>query len=213
MENLEICKKCGGMCCKKSGCDYLPSDFNDLSFKGLMDKLAEGNMSVVLTINFEKLYDGRIYANPFLYLRARNKNRDIIDLFSMKTTCSLLTEKGCKYNYEERPSMGKNLVPVEGIKCYPLKNPNIIIEEWNSYQKVLSKIVKRMTGLTVEEKLRQDVQNLFYDVLSENFEEIDIREILDIKNMIGYLIEAYPNEFDNAVDKVKSKTYIKIKNI
>ena len=26
-ENKEICKKCGGFCCKKSGCDYFVSDF------------------------------------------------------------------------------------------------------------------------------------------------------------------------------------------
>lgn len=210
MENLEICKKCGGKCCKKSGCDYLPSDFTDLSFKGLMDKLAEGNISVVSAIKFEKLlHNGRIYVNPFLYLRARNKNREIIDLLSMKTTCSLLTEEGCKYSYEERPSMGKNLIPVDGVRCYPLKSPNILISEWDSYQKVLSKIVKKMTGLSVEEKLKQDVQNLFCDILSENFEGIDIREIRDIQSMLSYLIEVYPNEFDNAFNNVKSKVYTK----
>lgn len=209
MENLEICKKCGGKCCKKSGCDYLPSDFTDLSFKGILSKLEEGNISVVSAIKFEELHNGRIYANPFLYLRARNKNREIIDLLSMKTTCSLLTEKGCKYSYEERPSMGKNLIPVEGTRCYPLKNPNVLLNEWDSYQKVLSKVVKKITGLTVEERLRQDVQNLFCDILSENFEGIDIREIMDIKSMLNYLIKVYPNEFDNAVNNVKSKVYTK----
>ena len=28
-ENLDICRECGGMCCKKCGCDYAVDDFND----------------------------------------------------------------------------------------------------------------------------------------------------------------------------------------
>lgn len=210
MENLEICKKCGGMCCKKSGCDYLSSDFNDLSFNGLLKTLSNGNISIVSAIIFEKLPNNRIYANPFLYLRARNTNREVIDLLSMKTTCSLLTDTGCKYSYDERPSMGKNLVPVENNRCYSLKDPEIIIESWKSYQKVLSKVVKKMTGLSVEEKLKQDVENLFYDVIMENFNGIDIREIQDVKNMMINLSLAFPNELDKALDKSEGKVYTKV---
>ena len=29
-ENKEICKQCGGYCCKKSGCDYFVSDFESM---------------------------------------------------------------------------------------------------------------------------------------------------------------------------------------
>ena len=210
MENLEICKKCGGACCKKSGCDYLPKNFVDLSFNGLLKKLEEGNISVVATIIFKKLPNGKMYANPILYLRARNNNREIIDLISMKTTCSMLTDTGCKYSYDERPSMGKNLMPVPDKKCYPLENPNIIIKEWDSYQRVLSKIVKRMTGLTLDEKVKQDVENLFYEVLSNNFEGIDIREVMDIRGLIVPLANCYPDELENAVNRIENKVYTKV---
>lgn len=210
MENLEICKKCGGMCCKKSGCDYLASDFNDLSFNGLLKTLSSGNISIVSAIIFEKLPNNKIYANPFLYLRARNTNREVVDLLSMKTTCSLLTDIGCKYSYDERPSMGKYLVPVENNKCYSLKKSEIMIESWSSYQKVLSKIVKRITGLSVEEKLKQDAENLFYDVIMENFNGIDIREIADVKNMMINLSFAFPDEFHNAIIRTSGKVYTKV---
>lgn len=33
--------------------------------------------------------------------------KGILDLLSMKTTCSNLTETGCSFSYEERPSGGK----------------------------------------------------------------------------------------------------------
>lgn len=210
MENLEICKKCGGMCCKKSGCDYLSSDFNDLSFNGLLKTLSSENISIVSALIFEKLPNNKIYANPFLYLRARNTNREIIDLLSMKTTCSLLTDAGCKYSYNERPSMGKYLVPVENNQCYPLKDPNIVIESWKSYQKVLSKVVKKITGLSVDEKLKQDAENLFYDILMEKFNGIDIREIADVKNMMINLSFAFPDEFHNAIIKTSGKVYTKV---
>lgn len=210
LENKDICKKCGGRCCKKSGCDYSPSDFTDLSFNALLEKLNEGKISIVAALRIEKLPNGSKYVNPFLYLRARNLNRDIIDLFSMKTTCSQLTEIGCKYNFDERPSYGKNLVPKDNGVCYPLKNPNLILEEWDSYQKVLSRIVKRMTGLTVEQKLRQDIENTVYNILIENFENVDPREIIDIRSCILELVQLYPEEYKRASMKSKQKVYTKV---
>lgn len=207
IENIDICKKCGGRCCKKSGCDYIPKDFNDLSTNGLYEKLKEGNISIVATLKFEKLPNGNIFANPFLYLRARNINRDIIDLLSMKTTCSQLTETGCRYNYEERPTIGKNLIPKEDLKCYPHEKPMLLMQSWESYQKVLFKLVKRFTGLTVEEKLREDAEQLFIDVLLEKFDRIDHIEIKDVKEMIFLLAQSYPQELENASKKCKIKTY------
>lgn len=32
-ENKELCAKCGGICCKKSGCDYFVSDFQSMDTK------------------------------------------------------------------------------------------------------------------------------------------------------------------------------------
>ena len=118
-ENLEICKQCQGYCCKKSGCDYIPDDFPELSLNFLLAKLYEGYISIVSAQDFKSLPNGQIVNTPFLYLRARNVNRPIVDLLSMKTPCASLTKMGCAFTYEQRPYGGKNLVPVEATVITP----------------------------------------------------------------------------------------------
>ena len=88
-ENKDICSKCKGVCCKKSGCDYSASDFEHLNTNFLYEKLKEGKISIVSYQDFKQI-KGKITSTSFLYLRARNKNRDIVDLLSLKTTCLLL---------------------------------------------------------------------------------------------------------------------------
>ena len=84
VENREICSKCGGKCCKKSGCDYSTKDFDDLSVNAIYQKLEEGNISIVAFLNFNRLPNGRLACSPFLYLRARNTDRGVVDLLSFK---------------------------------------------------------------------------------------------------------------------------------
>ena len=117
-ENKEVCKNCGGRCCKKSGCDYWPSDLPDKTYKGILKFLENGKVSIVAMMNFKRI-NGKLCNFPFLYLRERNTGRDVVDLLSMKTPCSNLTEHGCSYTYEERPSGGKNLTPSKDGLCYP----------------------------------------------------------------------------------------------
>ena len=124
--------------------------------------------------------NGKLYANPFLYLRARNIDRPIVDLLSMKTTCSMLTNKGCSYDLQNRPSGGVNLIPKENGSCYHKEDPLVKMKEWESYQKVLEKLVKRITGYSVEERFRLDVIDLFVNLMNENFEGISEFEINDI---------------------------------
>ena len=206
MENREICAACGGRCCKKSGCDYASTDFKDLGINHLYEILMSGKISIVSTIKLERLPNGKKIANPILLLRARNIDRPIVDLLSMKKTCSQLTETGCSYSYEERPSGGKNLIPVENGICYPNIPPTDILESWNSYQKTLSKLVKRITGNTVDQQFVIDVENLFIDVLNENFEGVSEAELMDIKGLLLHLIEIYPEQYRNADNKTCGKT-------
>lgn len=205
MENKEICAACGGKCCKKSGCDYASTDFKDLGINHLYEILMNGKISIVSTIKLEILPNGKKIANPILLLRARNIDRPIVDLLSMKKTCSQLTETGCSYSYEERPLGGKNLIPVSNGICYPNIPPTDILDTWDSYQKTLSKLVKRITGNTVEQQFSIDVENLFIDVLNGNFEGVTELELRDIKGLIPHLIEIYPELYKNATNKTGGK--------
>lgn len=208
MENKDICSVCGGKCCKKSGCDYSPRDFSNLGFNELNKILSEEKISIVSTLSFERLPNNKLFVNPFLYLRARNNNRPVVDLFSTKTTCSQLTNTGCSYNYEQRPFGGKNLIPSLEV-CHP-EIPQIeIIKEWDRYQKTLSKLVKRLTGNSVDQQLRIDVEKVFYDALTENFDDVTPVEIMDITSMLPILVEIYPQEYVNALEKASGKVKIK----
>lgn len=206
LENHEMCAKCGGKCCIKSGCDYKTTDFENLKIDYLQSKLEEGYISIVAFQDLTKMPDGKIINQPLLYLRARNINRPIVDLLSMKTTCASLTPSGCKYRSEERPSGGLNLIPKEyGERCYPLNPPKDIVKSWEPYQKILSRLVKRLTGKSVNEQLKIDVENLFYDCYCKNFDGVMDIEIADILSMLPLLVQVYPNEYEKAKKRYKGQ--------
>ena len=71
----ELCRTCGGKCCKKSGCGFLPKDFKSLSYNNLLKKLEEGNISISALISFTEIKD-KMYWAPILVLKIRNKDRD-----------------------------------------------------------------------------------------------------------------------------------------
>lgn len=198
-ENKDICKSCGGVCCKKSGCDYYTSDFASLSYKDILKTLEGGNISIVSTFMFKRLENNQLVMTPLLYLRARNINRDVVDLLSFKTTCSMLTDTGCSYDLDNRPSGGVNLIPKENKLCSPENDPALMMEEWLKYQKVLERCVKRISGCSVDQKLRMDAVCFFKDIIDENFDGISPIEIKDVKGLTPLLAEVYPNEFKNAL--------------
>lgn len=196
-ENKEKCKNCGGKCCKKSGCDYFVSDFESLTKEYLYNVLLTGNVSIVAAVTFDKLRDGRTVCTPYLYLRARNVDREVIDLFSFKKQCSKLTETGCMYDINERPGGGVNLIPYENI-CTPLVNPVEELKKWEPYQNLLSKLVKRICGMSVDERFKRDVEEVFLTILNNDYDGIDEREIIDMLSCVNTLIECYPEEFKKA---------------
>ncbi|MBE6148647.1 MAG: hypothetical protein E7167_04080 [Firmicutes bacterium] len=196
-ENKELCAKCGGQCCKKGGCQYAPEDFENLKFDYLLGKLEEGYISIVSVLDFQE-FNGRIAAQPFLYVKARNVNRPIVDLLSMRTSCMSLTETGCKYDFEHRPSGGVNLIPGENGTCHWEKDPMEFIMMWQPQQKVLRKLVKRLTGQSVESQLREDAYNLFKDIFARNFNGVAEEEIREILSGLHNLSLAFPEAFQKA---------------
>lgn len=207
IEDLDICRKCGGMCCIKCGCDYGAGEFIDKTYNSLLDSLSIGDKSIVATLDFQKVGKDKLVAIPILYIRARNINRDIVDLVSMKTRCSQLGENGCKHDYNSRPLGGRNLMPSlpENGPCRPIISPIYIINTWMPYQKVLRKIVKHYTGMSVERKIKEDVENLFLDVLMQNFKDISPLELADLQGFVPLLVKAFPQEYINATEKYKNK--------
>jgi len=194
IEDKSICAKCGGYCCKKCGCDYFVSDFESMKIDYLINVLNEGRTSVVSFLNFQRLSNGKLVCEPLLALRARNINRDAIDLLSFKTTCASLEENGCYFDLEHRPSGGASLVPGENMTCYNSVDKLDELKKWIPYQQILERIVKRFTGMSVKEKLKEDVENLFYDIIMKNFDGVSEAELYDVQGMLPYLKEIYFEE-------------------
>ena len=142
-------------------------------------------------------------------MRARNKNRGIVDLFSMKTQCSMLTENGCSYDLEHRPGGGVNLIPGKEV-CTHLRDPRNEMLKWKQYQGLLSKLVKRYTGKTVNTVIKENVEEVFYQILTEQFDGVQKEEIKDIKSCIFDLAECFPEEYVGA--KRRKEKNIKILN-
>lgn len=202
-ENINLCRECGGMCCKKSGCDYSANDFKNCSYDNLLKELLNGDKSIVCYMKFMEGNDGNLKYSSFLYLRARNNNRGLVDLVSLKTGCALLTETGCPFDYKRRPEGGRNLKPVKASDggCRPLKNPLEISMSWKPHQKTLRRLVLTLTGMNVEQKISEDVEQLFYDVLMKNFVGVSQLELEDIKGFVPLLIRTFPMELDAAKKK------------
>lgn len=143
-----ICSKCGGACCKVCGCHFSPDDFKEISFENLKKEIDKGYISIDY-VDREIIYqDAGVYI-----LRIRNQKAPIVDIeYTRRTPCILLTKKGCKLDYEHRPTGGKLLIPSK-ISSYTHEmccESNYSIRdccyEWKPHQKILIQLVEYYKG-------------------------------------------------------------------
>lgn len=133
------------------------------------------------------------------YITIKRKKYKSVDLLSLKTTCASLNENGCKYDKEHRPSGGRMLIPMENNKCYN-ENPDLKIQEWLSYQKILERVIKRITGKSSLECLKEDVKNLFINCTHCNYEGVSKSELEEIATLLPHLMLVYPEEYKLALE-------------
>lgn len=211
IENRDICKKCGGYCCRKCGCDYFVEDLhNDTSIDAIEALLNTGRVSIIATLRFGRTPSGKITCTPILSLRSRNIGRGEIDLLSFKTTCASLQEDGCYFDLDHRPSGATAIVPDERVlqesviddtferRCPSTADKIEEILKWDPHQKKLARIVKRRTGKSVYAVLEEDAENLFYNTLNSNFDGVMEEELIEIEDMLQPLSEVYPEALERA---------------
>lgn len=207
--NLEICSKCFGTCCKKSGCDYMPNDFDDLSFEGLFNAINKRNISIVSELIFREENDS-FSATPILFLREKGIGKNTIDLVSMKNACSSLTSTGCKYTLKDRPSGGSCIIPSENYPACPTTlNKQELLSSWIPYQEVLTQIVKKITGMSVEDRIKNDVKQLIIKYLSKEYDTIHPSTVKETLQLITNISKAYPKETKQAAETFKNMQKIK----
>lgn len=211
VENREICKDCG-LCCLKCGCDYFICDIKNQSLEAIEALLDSGAASIIATLKFSRLPSGQATITPILSIRARNKHRGAIDLLSLKTACALLTETGCPYKLQERPSGGAAVIPQANHECLSSADKIAEIYKWDPLQKKLGRIVKRKTGKSVFDKLDEDVENFFYDILMSNFEDVMDAELKEVEDMLLPLSEVYPEALARAKKRSNQGGVLRIKH-
>ena len=135
--DLELCKRCGGLCCKTMGCHISPFSLKEISVESIINFIDEaGCISIdwwegnpITEEGHEKGY----------FLRIRNKDADILDP-SYGGKCSILTETGCPLPFEYRPSGGATLIPVASGECIPGYSKHQCAIDWYAYHDIMEEV-------------------------------------------------------------------------
>lgn len=77
------------------------------------------------------------------------------------------------------------------------------------YQSALRKVVKNYVGMTGENKIRQDVKNLFIDLSSYKFRNVGVSETEDLRGFFPLLMKRLPDGDSRGVFKRCSKAFTK----
>lgn len=135
--NAELCKGCGGLCCKSLGCHFSPFDFKEITVESIINFI---NESQCVSIDW---WEGNPLTNEHdnsrcYFLRIKNRNSKVIDP-SFGGVCSILTDNGCPLFFEYRPKGARELIPCEGdcLDGYCKQQAAI---EWFQYQDVMKKV-------------------------------------------------------------------------
>ena len=130
--NSDICKKCGGRCCKRTGCYYSPKDFKEISFEILFEHLCKGYTSIYPISDY---YTG---LSNSIIVKMRNVGEPVaIDKDYGNNQCILLTKEGCSLPKEKRPYGGRELIPMAEGSCLTGYTFREIVEDWSPYQLLL----------------------------------------------------------------------------
>ncbi len=147
-EDAEVCRACGGICCKSNGCSLSPED--------MLREIAEWEAGQAggktgsadpTKMQIEKwLMAGNCAIDSFsgkegtcYFIRMRHKCFTFIGVDAMGE-CIALTDRGCSLPFEKRPRGGRYLEGRADRHCLQHYTREQMIEDWMPYQKQLREI-------------------------------------------------------------------------
>jgi Fe-S-cluster containining protein len=149
LENIEICSKCKGACCKASGGHIFPDELSHpINEENLLNLLRTGLYVVDYWGNPPD--DNRSEASRLYYIRYRHKGVESILDNSRFLSCILLTSNGCSLPYLERPRVCRELIPRENFNCQFESESYSKIScaiEWQKYQNAIINVLKKLNEL------------------------------------------------------------------
>lgn len=162
-ETPDLCRECGGKCCKRYGCEWSIDDFRREFGEVTKENLISAIKTGIVTIDWWEGDYRRDYGIEYSedderdechFIRSRHTNEPIGTFpTSWGGTCVSLTENGCKFDWEHRPLGGKSLAAqrrkVEGtiryieptiIDCDGLNHKIDFVNEWFPYNDLLEQV-------------------------------------------------------------------------
>lgn len=135
--NTEMCKGCGGCCCKSMGCHISPFDLKEISVKSIINLIDEAQC---ISIDW---WDGNPLTNEHdntrcYFLRIKNRDSKVIDP-SFGGVCSILTDIGCPLSFEYRPKGARDLIPCEN-DCVDNYSKQQTAIDWMPYQDIMKEV-------------------------------------------------------------------------
>lgn len=155
-ESAEICKACGGACCKANGCSLAPEDMmrelaawqagREISKAPDEGKSAGQAAEADLRFLEEWLQESDCAIDSFTgeaglcyYIRMRHKCFTFIGVDAMGE-CIALTGQGCSLPYDRRPRGGRCLEGRQDRHCQQHYTREQMEEDWRPYQQQLIEI-------------------------------------------------------------------------
>lgn len=150
-ENPIMCAECGGLCCIKHPCFLFPQDiFKDNSPSYI--KFKQFILTYKNIVVFDYLDEVSERKRYFLRVRTVDEARYDLNRLVIPTwggRCCCLTDKGCKFDFENRPTGGKLVEPnypncsIPKDKLKGCKNGKYLAaKEWSKYFKYINKFFK-----------------------------------------------------------------------
>lgn len=204
--NSDMCKECGGICCKQNGCIYMPKDFSSINYNYMIRLLDEGNISIAGQPFTGFLNDAWSF---LLYLRARNVDAPVVDLISSGGPCKMLTETGCSLKENKRPTLGLLVKPtIIGGPCEQKFTSDYLLN-WSQYNDVLSRLVRYYTNKDVVDVIASESAKKIKIVREKikNNEELSSMEL----KFISWYENMMANKPYYSLDEVKSLKLINLK--
>ena len=134
-ENQNICKPCGGECCKNTPGIFLPEQIlkGYKPFEKVKEKIKNKN---IIINTLEKAINDKYQTILVIQPRTNNtlKNETgVVDDYNFGT-CFNLTDIGCSLSFEDRPFGCQALIPKIDKKCFVENKEDVsktIWEQWS----------------------------------------------------------------------------------